>query len=321
MHNKRDTLAETVASALRQSFADFELILIDDGSTDGSLETIGGVSDPRLRILSQANAGPGAARNRGAAAARHEWIAFLDADDIWFDDHLAELAAVRRACPEAALIGAGHRTVSAGCVPGAAPRPPGRIGQVCYFEAVGRGEDVLHTSSTALRRSVWSETGGFALYPSGEDAEYWVRIALRWPVARSTRTTVLYLTGTGGIIDARKARRIGRPPAMLADLSPAVARLLEAYPSIESPRLRRGADSYIDRYLRWRLDEAAYAGDARTVSALARMAPRRLPALDRLLVAPSRLPAPVAAAAYRAIRLVRALGRRLCVPKRWFRPG
>ena len=314
-------LAQTVASVLRQSFSDFELILVDDGSTDGSIEAVSDVTDPRLRILVQPNAGPGPARNRGAEAARHEWIAFLDADDLWFEDHLAELDSVRRACPEAGLIGTAYRTAPLGGPPPDGGREPGRIGAVCYFDAIGRGEQVLHTSSAAVRRSVWSETGGFADLRWGEDAEFFVRIALRWPVARSTRATVVYLTGTGGIIDQRRAARVGKPPASLADLSPAVARLLDACPEIGSAELRRHADAYVDRYLRWQLEEAVHAGDVRSVRALTRLAPRRRPAGDRLLSAPAVLPAPLARAAWRGLRLVRALRRRLFARERSSRRG
>ena len=227
---------------------------------------------------------------------------------------------MRRACPDAALIGTAYRTADIARAADARPRPQGRIGRVCYFDAVGRGERIFHTSSVALRRSAWSETGGFGPYPSGEDAELWVRIALRWTVARSTRPTAVYHTGTGGIIEERNAARVGRPPASLADLSPAVARLLEAGPALPTPELRAAADAYVHRYFRWRLQEAVHAGDVATVRALARLAPRPLAAGDALLVAAARLPAPAAGAAYRAILLFKALGRP-SAPGRWFRRG
>src|ERR1051325_11534551 len=116
--NNRATVRETVASALAQHFADFELIVVDDGSTDGSVETLAGMDDPRLRIVRQANAGPGPARNAGIAAARADWIAFLDADDLWLPDHLAELDRVRTRFPDAGLIGTAY------LMDGAVPPPP-----------------------------------------------------------------------------------------------------------------------------------------------------------------------------------------------------
>src|SRR5919112_584138 len=99
--NKREMLREAVLSAVGQSYREFELILIDDGSTDGSLESVADIDDPRLRILRQANGGASAARNAGLAAARHPWVAFLDADDWWLPGHLAELDRIRSHHPDA----------------------------------------------------------------------------------------------------------------------------------------------------------------------------------------------------------------------------
>ena len=103
--NKRHTVAFSVASALRQSYGELELIIVDDGSTDGSREALGGFSDPRIRLIGQPRLGPGGARNTGIRAARGDWIAFLDADDVWLPNHLAELDRIRAAYPDAALIG------------------------------------------------------------------------------------------------------------------------------------------------------------------------------------------------------------------------
>src|SRR5690242_1528127 len=93
--NKRPWIAATLASALAQSWRDFEMIVVDDGSTDGSMEEVARFDDPRIRRLSQARQGPGAARNTAIRAARHDWFAFLDADDLWLPDHLEELNRIR----------------------------------------------------------------------------------------------------------------------------------------------------------------------------------------------------------------------------------
>ena len=103
--NKRHTVAATLASALAQTWSDFELIIVDDGSTDGGMEETARFDDPRIRRLSQANQGPGAARNAAIRAARHDWFAFLDADDLWLPDHLEELDRIRRRFPDTGLIG------------------------------------------------------------------------------------------------------------------------------------------------------------------------------------------------------------------------
>lgn len=95
LYNKQRTIARAIASIRAQTFQDFEVVIVDDGSTDGSaqqLEACGATADPRFRCVRQANAGPGAARNAGARRARGRCIAFLDADDEWLPHHLQHAA-------------------------------------------------------------------------------------------------------------------------------------------------------------------------------------------------------------------------------------
>lgn len=94
-YNARDFLEDCVASLLAQDMADFEALLIDDGSTDGTLDAARALAraDGRVRVLTQANAGVSAARNRGLDAASGEWITFLDADDLLPEGALSRLLA------------------------------------------------------------------------------------------------------------------------------------------------------------------------------------------------------------------------------------
>jgi glycosyltransferase involved in cell wall biosynthesis len=98
-YNRLPLLLEAVESVRAQTFADWELIVADDGSTDGSAEAVEALGDPRIRVVRLAHEGDeGIARNAGAAAARGEWLAFLDSDDVWTPDKLeVQLAATLRA--------------------------------------------------------------------------------------------------------------------------------------------------------------------------------------------------------------------------------
>src|SRR5512144_325229 len=80
--NRRDTIARAIDSIRQQTFPDWELIVIDDGSTDGTAEAIAGL-DPRLRVVRQENQGCYAARNTGLGVARGRLITFMDSDDAW----------------------------------------------------------------------------------------------------------------------------------------------------------------------------------------------------------------------------------------------
>ncbi len=88
LYNKGALIERAIDSILKQSFADWELIVVDDGSTDDGPQRVQKYSDPRIRLFRQANGGPGAARNAGIASATTQWVAFLDADDEWLPSHL-----------------------------------------------------------------------------------------------------------------------------------------------------------------------------------------------------------------------------------------
>jgi glycosyltransferase involved in cell wall biosynthesis len=302
--NKRHTLARTVRSVLAQSFDAFELILVDDGSTDGSLETVAEVADPRIRRFRRENSGPGPARNAGIGAARGEWVALLDGDDLWAPDHLAELDRIRDRHPEAGLIGTASLLAtldrSEAALAGLGGARRGRIGPIDLIAAFGRLERPLFTSSAAVRKAAWEECGGFRDHPTGQDREFFVRLALAHPVAVSDRATAVAVYGSGGISDARARRPRARPPARLEDLSPSVATLLEARPRADEAQ-RRSIDLYARSYLHWSVQEAARAGDAASLRALRALysGPRRW--RDRLPLAVGALPEPAARAALRLL--------------------
>ncbi len=127
--NAAATLAETVASVRAQSFDDWEHLLVDDASTDGSpaLARALAASDPRIRILTlAANGGPAAARNAGIRAARGRYIAFVDADDLWRPQKLARQIGFMRAEGHALTFSA-YRRIAADGRPLGIVRPPARV--------------------------------------------------------------------------------------------------------------------------------------------------------------------------------------------------
>ncbi|CAD0226083.1 glycosyltransferase [Planktothrix agardhii 1806] len=103
VYNGEKTIQKTIESVLQQTWQDFELIVINDGSQDATLEILSSIQDPRLRILSYSNAGLASSRNRGITEATGEYISFLDADDLWTPDKLEAQFQALEEHPEAAV--------------------------------------------------------------------------------------------------------------------------------------------------------------------------------------------------------------------------
>lgn len=102
--NAAKTIRETIESVLAQSFSDFEYIIVDDGSTDDTLEIIRQFSDSRLRVISQQNSGPQKSRNRGIKNALGTYISFIDADDLWSSNKLELQIEALKNNPEATVV-------------------------------------------------------------------------------------------------------------------------------------------------------------------------------------------------------------------------
>lgn len=104
LYNKRNSLRDCIESVLNQSYDDFELIVVDDGSTDGSAEIVREFSDERIRLVEKENGGVSSARNLGVKLAKNPWIAFLDGDDIWAKWHLETMACLSESEPLALVL-------------------------------------------------------------------------------------------------------------------------------------------------------------------------------------------------------------------------
>ncbi|MBT8336308.1 MAG: glycosyltransferase family 2 protein [Gemmatimonadetes bacterium] len=170
-------VAEALDSILRQSGVDTEVIVVDDGSTDGTPEVLDGFGD-RIRVIRQENAGPAAARNRGLAESRGEFVAFLDADDIWVDDKLASQLAVLRE-QEDVEICSGH--LRSFWVP-----ELDHEREELENEPYHQERAMLSPCTILTRRAVFERVGGFDVsLRNGEDTDWFVR-ALRSEVKAHT---------------------------------------------------------------------------------------------------------------------------------------
>lgn len=195
VYNGASTIRATLESVLAQSFTDFELLVVDDGSTDETVAVVKGLiearQDDRLRLYSFENAGQGESRNRGAALATGAFLSFIDADDLWTTDKLAAQWQALQDNPEAAVayswtdhIDEGdrffrngpHLTFSGNVYP-----------KLIVSDFVGSGSNVL------VRREAYEAVGGFepSLTPA-EDWDLWVRLAAKYPFVVVPKVQVLY---------------------------------------------------------------------------------------------------------------------------------
>jgi glycosyltransferase involved in cell wall biosynthesis len=179
--NAAHTLPETLASVFHQTFADYEVLVVDDGSTDTTPDLLGGYGD-RIRVLRKANEGrPSTTRNLGVRAARGELIAFLDADDRWQPEKLARQVALFDRNPDLGLVYSAATVIDG----------EGRTIRMARCPAAGRGRiyGLLSTrnfiiGSSAMARRAAIEAVGYydESLTSAENWDLWIRIARHWEI-------------------------------------------------------------------------------------------------------------------------------------------
>ena len=248
LYDKGPFISMTLESVLAQTFENFEVIVVDDGSNDNGPANVVAVGDARVHLIRQDNGGVALARNRGIDEADGTWIAFLDGDDLWAPDHLNELRALIDKFPDARMIGTGFRKI-ASASSSLNSAGGSELRRANFLREIGDGAPPFFTSSLAIERAVLEEAGGFKPLHIGEDRELFARIALAHPVAASSRITVGYRQETGGIMDQSKRRWRVEALHAAADIAPAVDTVLKARESAADVQVREDIDRFVDRYV------------------------------------------------------------------------
>lgn len=247
LYNKHEFITSTLGSVLSQRGPDFEVVVVDDGSTDGGAEAVAAFEDSRVRLVRQDNKGAAAARNRGVDEAQFPWIAFLDGDDLWRSDHLYCLSLAIAAAPEAGFISTRWEFVSG--KEGSALLEAGSVGpseRVSFFRNSVLERRYFHTSGIAVRRDVFLLVGGFGPYRRGQDVEFWVRLATATPCAIIRATTDLRRVDSGGITardESRPRQQNVTRKAMPTPVLRTLTELLENTPDLPE---RRNVQLYHD---------------------------------------------------------------------------
>lgn len=188
LYNKEQSIASTLHTVLNQTYQNFEIVIVNDGSTDHSVEEVTKVTDPRIRLIHQSNAGVSAARNRGIAEAQGEYIAFLDADDEWKPDYLKTQYELTQKYPECSVFACNYefKDVKGKVTPTIIRKLPfkGEDGILSnYFEVANCSHPPLWTSAVIVKKSAIQSIGGFPIgIKSGEDLLTWARLACQYSI-------------------------------------------------------------------------------------------------------------------------------------------
>ncbi len=247
VYNGENTISETIESVLNQTISDFELIVINDGSKDSTLDIIASIQEPRLKVFSYTNAGVAASRNRGFSHASGDFIAFLDADDLWTPDKLeAQLRALQEN-PTAAVayswtdhIDESSQFLSSG--------PHATLSGDIYANLL-TGNFLSNGSNVLIRAQALAEVGGFdQSLTHAEDWDMWIRLAARYHFVAVPLPQILYrVYANSASFNTAKIEA--------ASLQVIKRAYTQAPKSLQ--HLKRHSLANLYRYLIWRIVEAS----------------------------------------------------------------
>lgn len=193
LYNKQNAITVTIQSILNQTVSDFEIVVIDDESTDDSLAVVQAIKDERIHVIHKQNGGVSSARNVGIKAAKGQYVALLDGDDYWDPTFLEEQMKLIEDFPEAGMWGVNYAFVKNGrcwaCQQGLGEGFRGYVKD--YFAT--RHNDLFCSSSVVIRKDVFEVAGLFdERISSTEDLDMWFRIILHFPVVYYDKVLAYY---------------------------------------------------------------------------------------------------------------------------------
>ena len=247
LYNKEQFIRHTLEAVLGQTFQDFEIVIVDDGSTDNSVGEAQKVSDPRIRIVSQENAGVSAARNRGIEEAKYDLIAFLDADDEWKPTYLETQMSLTEKYPQCNVFATNYefRDTEGNVRPTIIRRLPfsGEDGIVSnYFEVASHSHPPICSITIMVRKSAIKEIGGFPVgIAAGEDLLTWARLAVRNEIAYSKKALAVFVKDTF-VFNTKPRRRPADEDVVAQELN----KLKKAFPKT------KGMKNYISHWHKMR---------------------------------------------------------------------
>lgn len=209
-HNAADCLGQAIDSVLAQTYADLEIVVVDDGSTDETVCVAESYGQPVL-CLRQQRHGVATARNRGIRASSGRYVAFLDADDLWRPEKLEVQLPYLELDPATGLVCSDWALERGGVsVTSSAFSKRAAVASGYLFRRVVR-DSFLLTSTVIVRRSCLDEAGYFdESFPTSEDMDLWLRLSYRHPIAVAPVPLTIKREGGGGLSSDRRAATVCR---------------------------------------------------------------------------------------------------------------
>ena len=197
LYNKEKYIVNTIQSVLNQDYPYFELIIVDDGSSDNSLNIISNIKDNRIRVLSKKNGGVSDARNFGIQSSNYDYIGFLDADDFWDKSYLSEMVQLIKDFPNAKMYGSSYGEIVNNKLLNSytySLLPIGYKGYINYIKIFQqRYITPINSSAVIIRKDILKDDLLFSKeIKSGEDLLLWIKIACRHKVAYINKVLSFY---------------------------------------------------------------------------------------------------------------------------------
>lgn len=200
--NKQNHILRTLNSVVNQTYKDFKIIVINDGSTDNSLALLKQIKDSRLNIFNQQNLGASAARNRGIKEANTEFIALLDGDDVWLPNYLEEMVTIIKKYPQEYIYSCAiANTYNNRIVPVSYSFKDNELLKIRpYFKNSTNGYTLLTSSSVIFKKNILSKTGKFNVsIKSGEDTDMWIRFGMHYNIVFLNKVLAHYIYNTNSL--------------------------------------------------------------------------------------------------------------------------
>ena len=202
LYNKEYQIRHTLETLFLQTYQDFEIIIVNDGSTDNSVNEVNKIKDSRIRLYNQTNSGVSAARNRGIQEAEGEFVAFLDADDEWKPNYLLSQYELVQQYPQCDVFVTNYEFKKDNdvIIPTSINKLPfsSETGILQnYFEIASCSHPPMWTSAVMARRECLIKIGGFPVgIKSGEDLLTWAKLACRYKIAYNRNPLAVFNEGS-----------------------------------------------------------------------------------------------------------------------------